>query len=230
LASQKIKTKSTNNAGHPLCDCRLLADLAGERWKALPGFDQVEISNYGRVKSLARLVKRPPKDYWAREKILKRSSTRKSFYDRTSPNYQRLVVQVALGKIDRCIYIKRWVYFLFVEQFDLEDRRLAFITSDGDPANSHVFNIECSTKSIKASKSYANGRPREAFNKLPKPVWQLDLNGKVIARFASINEAASLLKIGSNGISGVCHNQRPSYKGYRWRFVPAGSTKNKAGK
>ena len=48
-----------------------LQNIENEKWKELPGFfGNYLLSDFGRVKSLPRLVERASGDYWTKEKIM----------------------------------------------------------------------------------------------------------------------------------------------------------------
>lgn len=53
-----------------------------------------------------------------------------------------------------------------------------------------------------------------------RPIYQLDLNDCIVARFSSMSEAARILKFNScSKISMCCNNKRKTAYGYKWRYV-----------
>lgn len=107
-----------------------LENLPDEQWKSIEGFENYEISNYGRVKSLSRLSHTTMGiEHWITEKIRKPHFTRQ--YNNYLKNY---IYNVNCGlSSDGSKYtrsVARLVYYHFVERFDLEDRSFVISCKD----------------------------------------------------------------------------------------------------
>jgi hypothetical protein len=60
--------------------------------------------------------------------------------------------------------------------------------------------------------------PKHVYEKLKKPIYQLDMEGNLINMFKSKTEAASLLKIDNASISKCANGKRKSAGGYKWTY------------
>lgn len=52
-----------------------------------------------------------------------------------------------------------------------------------------------------------------------KPVIQMTLEGRVIRRFDSTQQAAEALGVALGTIRSACNGQRPACKGYKWKYA-----------
>ena len=62
--------------------------------------------------------------------------------------------------------------------------------------------------------------PKYVYERLKKPIYQLNMEGILIKMFTSKAEAAKLLKIDSASISNCANGKRKSAGGYRWTYNP----------
>jgi hypothetical protein len=111
-----------------------LGDMPGEHWKFLPGYsEKYMISNLGRTKALKRVTDGQVKQ-WLPERMLRLHVTvKKNKNGKVSPSsvialFKHLGDHVTL-------YVARWVYFLFVGEFDIKDRHTCVYYKDLDPLN-----------------------------------------------------------------------------------------------
>jgi hypothetical protein len=70
MNSNKIALQWRGNRPIPLMD-KQIADFEGEEWKAIPGYDDYLLSNFGRVKSLKRFIDlKNGQGFYSEDKIL----------------------------------------------------------------------------------------------------------------------------------------------------------------
>jgi hypothetical protein len=198
---------------------RSLKNIKGEHWEDIPGLDGAYcISNFGRVKSLRRWIQRELSGgFWLREKILAQRKQIQLVSDGKRKLY-RLTAQISYSGKKYSIYIARTVYFLFVKQFDLQDRSLVASYKDGDPFNICPQNLILTTLSVSITKSYKNKhRKRESFGNKAQPITQYDLTGKKIQTFNSASEASRITNINSTSICSALTRKDSYGAGYIWR-------------
>lgn len=182
-------------------------DLQGEIWKEIPisAFEgNILISSYGRVKSLERLVQRPNGKLGIKpEKILSPYIEKVEMKKNKNVWY---VVGICIG-YDKKFYnllISRWMYYLFVEPFDMNDKTLVVTFKDSDNTNLRPDNLILSSRGAEIKRSFEKGaRERNAFNTTPKKVIQLNESNKIINSFPSITQAAKYLKVDSKTVWGI---------------------------
>ena len=166
--------------------------------------ERYEISNWGRVKSLARIIE--AKDGSTRyypERILE-----------PKPNKSRGYVAVRLyddqGNYQH-IEVHRLVALHFLENLD----GLPLINHiDTIRHNNHVDNLEwCSySKNLRH-----RGASKKSGEKRKKKVYQYSLDNEFLRAYTSATDAA-LEGYNRSGICNVCNGNRPHYKGFIWRY------------
>lgn len=193
----------------------------GEVWKPIMGFEGLyEVSNYGRVKSLERIVKGYHGLYKLKERILK------LFYSR--------YVGVKLSK-DGCNSFHS-IHRMMAEAFlpnphnyqcvnhKDEDRYNNFIwvNEDGsvDPDKS---NLEWCTQKYNVNYGTGIERCSNARKNNPKkstPILQFSLSGDLIKEYPSIAEAHRQTGINKGNIGECCrYNKKYTHAGgFIWRF------------
>ncbi|MBB4807009.1 hypothetical protein HNP38_002305 [Chryseobacterium defluvii] len=106
----------------PACMNLSLEDLPDEQWKPIPGVgDQFLISNKGRIKRLNIWTTQTKNKLFLRERIvslLVGFYSEESYYLHTNLYYNRKQVNIRLN---------RFLYYCFVEEFDLSDRTLGVV-------------------------------------------------------------------------------------------------------
>jgi hypothetical protein len=119
-----------------------------EIWKPIDGWEGLyEISNYGRVKSLARVVYRgdPVIKQHRKERILK------PYYNWCG---RQLIGLVRDGEGQKTVQISRLVANTFIDNPEnLPDLN----HKDGDPTNNRIDNLEWTTKSDNMKHAWKNG-------------------------------------------------------------------------
>jgi len=175
-----------------------------EIWKDIEGFENYQVSNEGRVKSLERRVNFKNTTRLVKEKILKLANNGSGY----------LFVQLWKNKKPTNKLIHRLVAEVFIDN----PTNLPQVNhKDENKHNNKVENLEwCSSK---YNMNYGTAISRR-IEKQSVQVDQFDaITGEFIRRWSSTNEC------GRNGysqstVSQCCNGLRKQHKGYRWSFVP----------
>ena len=173
------------------------ADLEGEVWKMIPDSDDAYMmSNLGRVKSLERTIYRKNgttihiKEYM--KKLLIHRAHHVSIY-----HPERIAYAVDVGiNVNAHKYrltVSRYLYYLFIKKFDLDDFNIKVTFKDGNHLNLSLDNMQLSTVSEVMKREFANGKIRMRYRCKAKRVAQYNLNHEFIAEYPSMNEAARAL-------------------------------------
>lgn len=116
-----------------------------EVWKSVVGYEGIyEISNFGNVRSLPRLIKRKGGDYFDKGCVLAKS--------KTTTGYWKVELSVS-GKRRSC-KVHRLVAAAFINN---PDNKPMVNHMDGNPLNNHVDNLEWCTQSENMRHAYDNG-------------------------------------------------------------------------
>jgi len=123
-----------------------LKDVKDEFWQEIPGFEGfLLLSNFGRLKSLARYVERRngSKGYWTKDKILS-PTVRKTKNNYTGDCTFHLFCNVGYNCKKVHLNIRRLVYKMFVdESLDGKDKRYWVVSmKDGNGLNCQPSNLE----------------------------------------------------------------------------------------
>lgn len=198
----------------------LLTYFRGEKWKDIPGFeDEYQLSNYGRVKSQDRWVDMGRCDCFRPGKILKLRLTS------SAKKNEKVTVdlQMKLSK-DKKRYqfsVARYVYYLFVAAFDLEDHTIIVTRKDGNKLNCYYKNLLLRSISEVAKEGFATQKRTSPFQLQTKPVTQYSLEGKKIKLYGNTKEAAETTGIAPGYINGAAKTKRRTAGGYFWRYGKA---------
>lgn len=118
-----------------------LKNMKGERWKDFPGYEGLyRISNFGRVKALAKISEGGNKKQWYPEAIKKLTAANRK--TTSLDNRATLIVTLCKERKKKTLSVARYVFFLFVQSFDLNDRALRVYYRDGNQYNLHYTNLE----------------------------------------------------------------------------------------
>lgn len=204
-----------------------LEDMEGEQWKEIPYFeDSYLVSNYGRVKSLPRLisfiVKGCHTSYYTKERIVPQA-LKGTYNGHTKDFFFSVRVHLRFEKKTYTFSTNRLVYELFVEKVDFDNNDLLVVHKDGDNLNNSVENLELSNsttifyKTIKNdTRSLKRKRPEKIYNQIG--VLQYDLNGTLLHHFPSVTEAAKALKTKVCELKEVLSNRVKQIKGFVIRY------------
>ncbi|WPO89327.1 NUMOD4 domain-containing protein [Chryseobacterium sp. HR92] len=113
---KKLGRPAVDQNNPPACLNSSLKDLPGEQWKTIPGFDnRFIISNQARVKRLAGWTS-SGRTVFLKEQILSQIMS-----SNTESTYSLYCLVHHKGKNTR-ITIAKWVYYCFIEQFDIHSK------------------------------------------------------------------------------------------------------------
>ena len=173
--------------------------MENEIWKDIEGYEGLyQVSNLGRVKSLARKTG----NQYNKENILSKERTRKGYYR----------VQLTKNKEHKHYPIHRLVAIAFIPN---PDNLPCVNHKDENKGNNCVYNLEwCDT-------FYNNnfGTRTERANDTKKLVIvQYDLNGNVVnSNWQCAREIAETLGYNEANIRNSCRTKK-AYRGYIWRY------------
>lgn len=182
-----------------------------EVWKPIEGFEGIyEISNCGNVRSLDRCFSYDSNygrhNYYGT--ILKKSLKRNG-YHQVNLYYKGHVKHIA-------------VHRLVANAFIPNPNNLPYVNhKDENKTNNHVDNLEWCT--AKYNTNYGTGIERCVKGRkdvLSKPIYQLDLNGNVIAEYTSATVAAKTLggKASQAAIWRCLIGKFKTAYGYKWKY------------
>jgi hypothetical protein len=117
-----------------------LNSVKGEVWKDIPGYEGLyQASNFGRVKSLQKVSEGKVRK-WKPEQIKALTVLlRTDRHGKRIPG--RTMVMVCKHRKKKHIAVHRYVYYLFVKKFDLNDPHIAIFFNDANPLNLHHKNL-----------------------------------------------------------------------------------------
>ena len=163
-------------------------ETKNEEWRDVRGFEGLyQVSNLGRVRGI-------------KGKILSPS---------TYQGYKRVNLSDGNGKY-KTIAVHRLVAMMFVEGY-AEGLEVNHI--DENPANNHADNLEWVTHAKNVVHGTFTPRRMKTLHKTGriKNIIQKDINGRIIAKFNSVKEAAEKTGVPMQSIRNVLH------RGVRWR-------------
>nr|WP_236676357.1 NUMOD4 domain-containing protein [Chryseolinea lacunae] len=130
--AKRLKIRYTDKSKIPAIVNLSLASMAGEKWKAAPGYQGLYlVSNYGRVKALGKITQ-GLQQKWMPEQI------QKIIVDFRKDRKGKWVAgstfaSMAVEGRKKQVSIPRLVYFLFVKRYDIADTNLRVYYKDGNP-------------------------------------------------------------------------------------------------
>ena len=174
-----------------------------EVWKDIKGYEGLyQISNFGNVKSLCRIVKRGTNYKPVCERLLKSSLNKGYAY----------VILSKSGKTKTA-----WVHRLVAETFIPNPNNLPCINhKDENSSNNNVNNLEWCSYSY--NNSYNDVRVRSAITKR-KAILQFDKNGNFIKEWSHAREASEALGLNKRAIYECCKGRSKTSGGYIWKRV-----------
>ena len=184
--------------------------ISMEEWKAIPGYEEYQVSTLGRVKRLAyyKNVCGGSKQY-CKERILK-PQTRKRGYQ---------VVMLSKNSKAKSFLVHRLIAMVFIPN---PDNLPQVNHKDENTSNNCVNNLEwcnqCYNSNYGTSKYRISTKLKNGV--LSKPVEQYCKNGMFIMEYPSAIEASRVLGLNVSGIISCCNNN-PKYShcgGYQWKY------------
>ena len=179
-----------------------------EIWKDIKDYEGLyQISNFGRVKSLRRLITNQYNSFYIEEKILKNWKNNKGY----------CLVTLCKNGTQKKIQVHRLVALHFLPN----PGNLPEVNhKDENPQNNIVTNLEWCDRLYNVR--YGTGIERQKKKQLndikkSKRVLQYDLEGNLI------REWASAMECGRNGynyghVADCCRGERKTHKGFIWRY------------
>lgn len=209
------------------------AILPNERWESVVDYeDYYEVSNLGRIRSIDRTIPHPR---WGFQFVKGRILKQKVQVNKNTISDKLMVdLQVSLSKDGKQHYrnVRRLVYSSFVKPLDYKKDKLYVINKNCDGFDNQLENLKCVTIQEKSHRAFDRGRVPESilgsadrtnwpdYGSLArsKPVVQLDMDGKVVARYPSIREASRRTNVGEKEIIGVAKGRYKRWNGYYWKY------------
>ncbi|AZA88147.1 hypothetical protein EG349_15770 [Chryseobacterium shandongense] len=210
----KLPTEIEDNYINTVLSNLSLKDLPHEQWERIEGFENYAISNYGRVKSLERMVPSPHGgEQKLRDKII-RPQVFRYFNKHLKAYFYNVRCNLCLeGKV----YGRstaRLVYYHFVEKFDMDDLSFRISFKDENRFNVHFSNLGKITAIELRNKVLNTGRGKKG--NYQQAVSQYTVNGDFVASYENIYEAGNKLGIHHTYILAVINKKRTTAGTFRW--------------
>lgn len=181
-----------------------------EIWKDIPNYENFyQASNYGRIKSVEKMVWNGYQFWKREEKILKLTRDKKGYLN---------VGLSKNGKFKRCK-----VHRLIAKTFIPNLNNLPQINHiNGIKTDNRVKNLEWCTNQencIHARKNKLVKTPKGKDSKLSKKIYQFNKDNIFIKEWTGINEVAKQLGVCRRSIQRCCRGERKTAGGYIWRYT-----------
>jgi hypothetical protein len=193
-----------------------LKNLPDEKWKSIEGFENYEISNYGRVKRCKRWFQsRLGHEYILAELILK------PLFSKNFNNYLQSYTYNVQCRISRegkahTKSLGRLVYYHFIEEFDMDDRTVVIVPKDNNRFHMHCKNLEKISVKEESLRIYHSDRAKNIHAIYLQPVSQYSVEGALIDQFDSIYSAEEKLGISCERIIDVINKKFLTAGTFRW--------------
>lgn len=181
-----------------------------EEWRDIEGYEGYQISNEGRVRSLDRVITQKTRwnnhiTYIVKGKILK------------GGHFSNGYLFVALGRKSKHFLIHRLVAESFIPN---PENKPCVDHINGNRKDNRVENLRWCDHKENSNFSIAKNRMKKA--QATKTVYQYTLDGKLIKKYNSLNDAARENNYQISNIWSCCshYGRVKTYKGYRWSYVP----------
>ena len=212
--------------------------LPGEHWKEIPYFEEThEVSSYGRVRSLSRMIYPKNKSpYWREGRIMSGNVQKVANHHIKDFTYQVSITIECEGKA-MGFSVRRLVYHCFVEPVEIPGGKNAadlIVPKDGNGMNTYYKNLIKLSRSQREQLIYDTGRIESSLKKLSrakrskmaisaatkrhKIVSQYDKKGNKIKTFPSITDAALKTGIRLSTIANAAKGRLHTAGSYVWRY------------
>lgn len=207
--------------------------IKGERWADIPGYeDYYQASNFGRVRSLDRIVPHHRLNtQFIKGKLLSQKVNVNKFTlnNKWEPSIDISVCLARDGK-PKYINVRRLVWMAFRGTLDFAADRKVVVNKDANGFNNRLSNLRLWTEIQKGQRMVERGRASDYLktadrSKWPKrtnnkPVGRYGVNsGKLLQRFSSITEASRKTGFDEKGIIAVCKGRVRQWRGYVWNYI-----------
>lgn len=177
-----------------------------ETWKDVVGYEGLyQVSNFGRVKSYAHIVKCRGGYRTQPSKLLS------NCYDH---NYYHVTL-FKKGK-RKIMLVHRLVATAFIPNTDNNKKQVNHI--DGNKLNNNVYNLEWVTCQENCLHAFRTGLNHSNGGNSAKPILAFDLSGNFITEYESTNDAARKLHLSTGNIWSVLAGKRKQVKGLIFKY------------
>lgn len=181
-----------------------------EEWKDIKGYEgHYQISNKGNVKSLKRIVDNGRGKYTRSERMLKQHINQYGYY----------TVCLIKDKAKKNLIVHR----LVAEAFLPNKNNFPQVNhKDENKANNQIENLEWCTAQYNSA--YGT-RPQRLAKNNYKSVSQYTIDGKYVATYESIQDAAKAVDGNGSHIGSMCNKKAHfvSAYGYKWSYLKRGN-------
>ena len=164
-----------------------------EIWKFIKGYEDYQVSSFGRVKSLKN----------GKEKILSPGTTRDNY---------KIVILSKNNKIKKTFRVHRLVAMSFLPN---PNNYPQVNHKDENPSNNNVENLEWCTSKYNINYGTRTKRMSESRS---KKVDQFNLEGNFIRTWISMCQVERELGISHGHISNCCKGKRKSAGKFKWKY------------
>lgn len=217
-----------------------LANLPGEEWKDIPGFEgSFQASTMGRVKSLDHIVPHPRLyQQFVKGQILSQSVARNRNIVTEEPMID-LRVAISIESIPHDFNTRRLIYLTFIDpKLDYKKNGMYVINVDYDGFNNKPENLRLVTKSEKQIRAIRRERVFPFLKHADRSNWkksfatskrieQYDLDGNFIKSYHSIREASRQTNIEDKAIIQVAKGLYKQWNGFVWKYAKTDSAEGK---
>lgn len=180
-----------------------------EEWKDIDGYEGLyQVSNLGRIKSIPHVVKTWRGSFISKEIVRTLAKDRNGY------------LMIYLCKNGKKKYHS--VHRIVAKAFVANPHNYSVVNHiNEDKSDNRVENLEwCDAKyNINYGTCIERRAEKQKNNHGAMPVAQIDLNGKVIARFPSISEVGRILGLNIRSISKCCKGGQKTAYGYKWSYI-----------
>lgn len=165
-----------------------------EQWRNIKGYENYQVSNCGRVKSLNY-------NKTGKERILKAGNNNGYLFVYLCKNGRKK---------------KHWIHRLVAQAFiDNPDNLPCVNHKDENPSNNCIENLEWCNHIYNINYGTA---PQRMSQNHKKVVYQYSLDGELIAEYPSVKEAAQQLGYSKGNLSNACTGRYETAYGYKWAY------------